>query len=170
MTASDTPLSFQHARGMTRIVPPGASRSWWQPQPANGYAEVILSPRNIRSVQPFSFGTQAVPPQGRVRLHAHDGGEEVLYVLRGRGTALVDGVAHPMEPGTTLYLGHNCSHSFVNDGDEEMAWAWFFLPGGLDDFFERIGRPRTAGQEAPEPFARPADVEAIERATVFARR
>ena len=43
------------------------------------------------------------------------------------------------------------------------------MPGGddgLDDFFARIGRPRKPGEPAPEPFARPADVEQIEAATV----
>jgi hypothetical protein len=37
-------------------------------------------------------------------------------------------------------------------------------PPGLEDFFKAIGRPRTPGEPAPAPFARPADVVAIERA------
>jgi hypothetical protein len=36
-------------------------------------------------------------------------------------------------------------------------------PHGLEHFFEAIGRPRHAGEPAPAPFARPADVVAIER-------
>lgn len=41
------------------------------------------------------------------------------------------------------------------------------MPGGLEDFFAAIGRERKAGEPAPEPFPRPADVEAIEKRTVF---
>jgi hypothetical protein len=44
------------------------------------------------------------------------------------------------------------------------------LPGGengLDDFFARIGRPRKPGEPALAPFPRPADVDEIERSTVF---
>jgi hypothetical protein len=37
-------------------------------------------------------------------------------------------------------------------------------PPGLEDFFKAIGRPRTPGEPPPAPFARPADVVAIERA------
>jgi hypothetical protein len=40
--------------------------------------------------------------------------------------------------------------------------TWTYLPPGLDDFFAAIGRLRTPGEPAPEPFARPADVHAIE--------
>ena len=48
-----------------------------------------------------------------------------------------------------------------------MTFLWVFAPGGLDDFFAEIGRPRTPGQPAPEPFARPANVAEIEARTVF---
>jgi hypothetical protein len=40
---------------------------------------------------------------------------------------------------------------------------WLITPHGLEDFFKAVGRPRRAGQPAPEPFARPTDVVAIER-------
>jgi hypothetical protein len=40
---------------------------------------------------------------------------------------------------------------------------WVITPPGLEDFFRAIGRPRAAGEAAPPPFARPADVVAIER-------
>ena len=41
--------------------------------------------------------------------------------------------------------------------------AWITSPPGLENFFREIGRPRVAGEEAPAPFQRPADVVAIER-------
>src|SRR5438094_760835 len=45
--------------------------------------------------------------------------------------------------------------------------TWTYLPPGLDDFFAGIGRPREPGEPAPEPFARPADVHAIEAKTGY---
>lgn len=162
------PLSFDDPNGQSAVIAADVSESYWQPQPANGYAEVILSPRNIRSVHRFSCGTQMLPPGGSVRLHSHDRSEEVLYVLEGEGAAEVDGKSYRMAPNTTLYLGHNQSHTFTNDGTTDLKWVWFFMPGGLEDFFQGIGTPRQAGQPAPESFARPDDVKAIEAATVFA--
>lgn len=163
-------LSFDDPHGQAAVIPAGVSEGWWQPQPANGHADVILSPRNIKSVHRFSVGTQTLPPGGMVRLHAHDCSEEVLYVLQGQGSAVVDGKQERMAAGTTLYLGHNKTHTFLNDGTDDLKWVWFFMPGGLEDFFEQIGRPRTEGEPAPEPFSRPADVKAIEAATVFAAK
>jgi len=41
------------------------------------------------------------------------------------------------------------------------------MPGGLDDFFEQIGRPRSIGEPEPAPFPRPDNVAEIEARTVF---
>ena len=45
--------------------------------------------------------------------------------------------------------------------------TWTYLPPGLDDFFAAISRPREPGEPAPEPFARPDDVHAIEARTGY---
>jgi hypothetical protein len=55
----------------------------------------------------------------------------------------------------------------LNDGPDELKMTWTYLPPGLDDFFAAIGRPRQFGEPAPEPFARPADVHAIEARTGY---
>ena len=41
------------------------------------------------------------------------------------------------------------------------------MPGGLEDFFARIGRPRAEGDTPPAPFPRPENVQQIEAETVF---
>ena len=45
--------------------------------------------------------------------------------------------------------------------------VWLMMPGGLDDFFEQIGRPRNIGEPDPDPFPRPDNVAEIEARTVF---
>jgi len=161
--------SFAQPKGQSAVIAAGASPTFWQPVPANGHAECVLSSVSVRAAHQFSMGTQTLPPGGQVRLHAHDTSEEVLYVIAGQGAAEVDGSVHRMAPGTTLYLGHNVPHTFVNDGPADLTWVWFFMPGGLEDFFAAIGRPRAAGEPAPAPFERPANVEEIEQRTVFAK-
>ena len=54
-----------------------------------------------------------------------------------------------------------------NDGPDELKMTWTYLPPGLDDFFAAIGRPRDPREPAPEPFARTADVHAIEARTGY---
>jgi hypothetical protein len=77
---------------------------------------------------------------------------------------LVDGVRHALVPGTACFLGYDVKHEIVNDGADDLVMMWVITPHGLEEFFETIGRPRTAGEAAPAAFARPSDVVAIERA------
>ena len=161
-------MSFEQLAGEARVVAAGDCPSFWQPVPANGYAEVMLDSGNLNSVHKFSMGRQLIPPGCRVRLHAHDRAEEVFYVLSGSGVAEIDGVPHRLEPGVSLFFGHNRQHTIINDGAGDLQWLWFFMPGRLEEFFAAIGRERKPGESTPEPFARPADVREIEKRTVFA--
>ena len=70
-------------------------------------------------------------------------------------------------PGTACFLGPRVVHEIFNDGEEDLVQLWVIGPAGLEDFFEAIGRPRQRGTPAPEPFARQADVFAVERAMGF---
>ena len=153
-------MSEIHEPGETFIVQPGTATSYWQPVPANGHIEVALDPSKVRMDNPLAFGTQTVPPGGHVREHSHDRHEEVIYFLKGKGRAVLDGKDVPAVPGTAIL--------FINDGSEDLHWVWLIVPNGLEDFFRLIGRPRMAGEPAPENFPRPENVLEIERQTVFA--
>jgi quercetin dioxygenase-like cupin family protein len=115
----------------------------------------------------FDVGIQEVALECSVREHVHDHHEEVIIVLEGDGTATIDGEAHPMHTGTILYLAPGSRHQFINQGNIPLRFCFVLTPGGLKDFFSAIGRPRTPGENAPEPFERPADVKSIEKRTVF---
>lgn len=142
--------------------------SYWQPMPANGYVTVKLRPQDTGS-EAASMGTQNVAPGGFVREHAHPEQEEIIYVLEGRGTAIIAGERHAMVPGAALFLGKGIRHSFINEGEQDLRFTWTIMPGrGLHEFFAAIGRPRHPGEPAPAPFARPGDAAAIESRTGFA--
>jgi mannose-6-phosphate isomerase-like protein (cupin superfamily) len=147
------------------VLRPEDGDSYWQPVPANGYVINKLVPANWDG--PFSLGMQVVAPGCHIRRHIHDRHREVLFVWDGRGRAVVDGVDHPMEAGTVIALPAGVEHMLVNEGEEELRLLWILAPHGLEEFFRRIGRKRVAGETAPAPFPRPADVLAIEAETVF---
>ena len=102
-----------------------------------------------------------------MREHSHTPNQEILFCFAGKGTIIVDGMPHPFVPGTTVYAAPGVRHKIINDGPDELKMNWTYLPPGLDDFFAAIGRPREPGEPAPEPFARPADVHAIEARTGY---
>ena len=155
-------------RGDLRVMQPEDAERLWQPVPANGHIAVCMDPSLAQMETSFGFGTQTVPPGSHVREHAHDRNEELIHVLSGAGRAVLDGAEHRMAPGTTIFLGRNRLHMFINDGTTDLTFAWLILPNGLEDFFRAIGRRMVAGEPDPTPFPRPADVLAIEARTVFA--
>jgi mannose-6-phosphate isomerase-like protein (cupin superfamily) len=148
------------------VVGPDESPSYWQPVPANGYAEVRVS-TNHENGSAFSSGIQCIAPGGHIREHWHDHNEELLFIYQGTGSAVVDGVTHPIIAGTTIYLPPGTKHQLINEGEGDLMMMWTLLPGGLENFFAAIGRPRAANEASPAPFERPANVEEIERNTVF---
>jgi quercetin dioxygenase-like cupin family protein len=150
-------------RGHAVVMQPEEGPSFWQPVPASGHADPKLFPANTRS-EALSMGYQTVAIGGRVRDHSHADQIELQICFRGRGHVIVDQVRHELVPGTACFLGYDVKHEIVNDGDEELVMMWVISPAGLEDFFQTIGRPRKAGEAAPPPFERPADVVAVERA------
>ena len=154
--------------GAAFVRQPDEGESFWQPVPANGYAEVRVSKRDSPKIQGFSSGIQVIAPGCHIREHQHGAEQELLFFFEGTGKVLVNGVEHPVRPGTTAYLGPWNRHKIVNDSQADLKMLWVLVPGGLEDFFQAIGRPRTPGEPAPQPFPRPENVEEIERDTVFA--
>jgi len=155
-------MDRENPRGRAVVMQPGDGPSYWQPVPANGHADPKLFPGNT-GFDGLSMGFQTVAPRSRIREHSHGDQIELQICFRGRGKVMVDGVAHPLSPGTTCFLGYDVKHEIVNESDEELVMMWVISPPGLEHFFREIGRPRTADQPAPEPFARPTDVIAVER-------
>ena len=70
------------------VVGPDESPSYWQPVPANGYAEVRVS-TNHANGSAFSSGIQCIAPGGHIREHWHDHNEELLFIYQGTGSAVV---------------------------------------------------------------------------------
>lgn len=155
-------MDRENPRGRAVVMQPGDGPSYWQPVPANGHADPKLFPGNT-GFDGLSMGFQTVAPRSRIREHSHGDQIELQICFRGRGRLMVDGVAHPLTPGTTCFLGYDVKHEIVNESDEELVMMWVISPPGLEHFFREIGRPRAADQPAPEPFARPTDVIAVER-------
>ncbi|MNC22917.1 hypothetical protein D3C75_709250 [compost metagenome] len=121
---TDTPGNVPAQKGSLVYSTRDTEVSYWQPEPANGYTTVAVSPQLFKMNRDFSMGTQTLPLGGRVREHAHQANEEVLHFVSGTGTAIVEGKEYKLEPGVTLFLGPHNSHTLTNDGDVELHWVW----------------------------------------------
>jgi quercetin dioxygenase-like cupin family protein len=154
---------LETVRGRGVVVQPDQGASYWQPVPANGHADPKLTPATT-GFEALAMGYQTIAPGCRVREHSHGDQIELQICFRGRGRVMVDGVSHPLTPGTACFLGYDVKHEILNDSTEDLVMMWVITPPGLENFFKAIGRPRQPGDPAPAPFARPTDVVAVERA------
>jgi mannose-6-phosphate isomerase-like protein (cupin superfamily) len=53
--------------------------------------------------------------------------DEIYYVVSGRATLTVEGKAHPVQPGSTLYVAARAKHRF-HDITEDLTTLVFFAP------------------------------------------
>lgn len=157
---------LESCRNHAVVVQPGEGVSFWQPKPANGHSNPTLVPSNT-SFGGFSMGYQTIAPHSRIRAHSHGEQVELQICFRGRGRVEVNGESHDLVEGTACFLGPDVRHEIFNESDEDLVQLWVIGPAGLEDFFQSIGRPRSQGETAPEPFDRPDNVVAIEQAMGF---
>ena len=150
-------------RGHGVVMQPEDGPTYWQPVPANGHVEPKLYPSNTH-FDGLSMGYQTIAPASQVRKHSHEEQIELLVCFGGRGRVVLDGESHDFVPGTVCFAGYDLTHEIITESpSEDLVLMWVIAPAGLEDFFATIGRPRTRGDAAPEPFPRPESVVAIER-------
>jgi len=61
-----------------------------------------------------------IPAGTQFGVHIHDGSEELYFILKGAGTALLDGEERPVEVGDLLMLRNGGAHGLRNDGPEDI--------------------------------------------------
>jgi len=138
-------------KGAVAVLQPEDGHSFWQPEPTGGYVTVKVAPGEFPS-NLYAAGVQVIPPGGEIPVHAHRQAEELLVVVSGTGRATVDGVERRLEPGVLHYAGRWVRHGFFNDGNVDLVLYFVIWPPGLDRALANFGRPRKAGEPAPEPF------------------
>jgi mannose-6-phosphate isomerase-like protein (cupin superfamily) len=92
--------------------------------------------KRIYIATPGLFGTRAIKgemiiyPAGTAAAnHHHEGAEHFMYVLKGRGTAYANENPIPVRSGDLIYYGDRERHYLRSDGETEMAFVEFFVPG-----------------------------------------
>lgn len=92
--------------------------------------------KRIYVATPRLFGTRAIkgemiiyPPGTEASNHHHEGAAHFMYVTRGRGTAWADEKPFPVRRGDLIHYGDRERHYLRSDGDEDMVFVEFFVPG-----------------------------------------
>ena len=61
-------------------------------------------------------------PGSSIGYHKHEGNSEIIYVLSGKGKFLMDDGVEYIEAGQCHYCPEGHSHSFINEGPEDVEF------------------------------------------------
>jgi len=62
-------------------------------------------------------------PGASIGLHTHDVNSEILFVLKGEGTLLDDGISTPIKAGQCAYCPKGHNHSLINTSTENLEFV-----------------------------------------------
>ena len=111
-----------------------------------------------RGSKNMALGTQQVPLGTGIRVHQHDGADEVLFVLEGAGVGILGDTRTPIEKGTCVYIPRGIWHGVQNPASE-LLLLWVVAPPGLEAFFREVG----SAPGAPPKQLTPEQVAEIAR-------
>lgn len=75
-------------------------------------------------------GEMIIYPKGTMAAnHHHEGAEHFMYILRGRGTAWANEQPFQVKAGDVVYYQDLERHYLKADGDSELVFSEFFVPG-----------------------------------------
>jgi quercetin dioxygenase-like cupin family protein len=60
----------------------------------------------------------AIAVKEEIKMHRHQDGNHVIYIVSGRGTAILDGKAISLKPGTVMHIPKGSSHNIKAEGGE----------------------------------------------------
>ena len=66
-------------------------------------------------------------PGEEIGAEVHDG-DQLLYAVKGKGTAVIDGTREPFEKGTMLCVPAGTEHNVINTGDEPFKLFTVYAP------------------------------------------
>ena len=111
-----------------------------EPDPNHRFMGLMFE-RDITPTKTMAAGFVILPPkQEQAKLSAHQGEEEVYFVLKGKGKFVLDDEVVEVEQGTAVYIEPGCRHRAINSGDDEMRLFWVNAPsvfgpvGGYKEF------------------------------------
>jgi len=90
------------------------------PESAAGFRRMGLMFADFTPTINVAVGCVILPPgkeQPKPSVHV---GEEIYFVLRGKGQFQLGDELFDIEPGTAVYVGPEVGHRAINTGEEEM--------------------------------------------------
>ena len=88
----------------------------------------------LRAYAPVAVDLMSAQAGVTVPEHRHEGSDEVVYVIAGRGATFVDGVGVPFGPGTVVAIPKGAEHGLRVD--EALEAVQIYSPAGPEQRFK----------------------------------
>lgn len=116
---------------------------------------VKVSPRDGSSAS--ILVEQTFPRGGTTGLHLHEQGDELFYVVSGRGTATLGETEQSIGPGDVIFVPASAAHRIRNlDNDDPLTVIFFMDSPELVDLFRTVHERYMQNPDepiTPEEFA-----------------
>ena len=99
-----------------------------------------------------------VPPHKHLGMHT-DSAEEIVYIVSGRGEAVVGDERAEIETGSLALIPSMVPHDVINTGDEPLRVIGFFSSATVLSTFEEPFAPVDANVLLAPPVLAPAKLE-----------
>jgi mannose-6-phosphate isomerase-like protein (cupin superfamily) len=81
---------------------------------------------------------EITPGSSEVGALHHHADHEAYYVIGGRGEVHLDGVEHPVEPGSVVFVPGGTPHFVRNTGTEDLKFLYVFAVDRFSDVVYRF--------------------------------
>lgn len=86
------------------------------------------------------MGTETLLPGAAIPVHRHRDCDEVLFVHKGQGRAVVERQHVTVVPGVMIYVPRQAWHGVRNTGTGLLHFTWTAAPPGIEGFFREMSR------------------------------
>ncbi len=127
-SAKATPLILEKDEGERRV---------WRPiEGLEGQLSLFIlkvDPHNGGSSH-LVFGTEDIPPGGKIDAHRHPGSDEILFLQNGLAKVNLGDTVREVHGGATGFIPAGTWISAVNTGKEAIHAIYVFSAPGFDEF------------------------------------
>lgn len=92
-----------------------------------------VDPRNGGSSH-LVFGTEDLPPGGKIDAHRHPGSDEILFLQNGQAKISVGDTVRDVHGNATVFIPSGTWISAVNTGKETIHLVFVFSAPGFEEF------------------------------------
>lgn len=92
----------------------------------------------LNGAENFSVGTSDVEPGSQTVAHQHSVETEVMFIYKGKGTAIIGDESYPLEAETMMFCPPGVPHQIQNTGKELLSFIFFYIPGGPEQYLRKL--------------------------------